>query len=75
MSATCHTCGDSIFWAVTASGKRMPVNEAPDPKGLFLLDKTQTPPVVLYARATDPPGERFTSHFSTCPDRDQHKRK
>ena len=69
MSQTCRSCGDSIIWGETANGKRAPFNETPDPKGLFKVDETKTPPVFEYAKSTDPPGKRFTSHFSSCPDR------
>jgi hypothetical protein len=60
---------------LTANGKRAPFDESPDPKGLFKIDETKQPPVFEYARPGDPPGERFTNHFATCPDRDYHRKK
>lgn len=75
MSATCRSCGDSVLWGVTANGKRAPFNETPDPAGKFKIDETKNPPVFEYAKPDDPPGERFTNHFGSCPDRDTWRKK
>ena len=75
MSAQCRTCGDQILWAVTINQKRVPLNAAPVATGLFVVDATKNPPLALYARPTDAPGERFSSHFATCPDADLYRKK
>lgn len=78
----CRSCGAPIRWAVTVNGKRMPLDEQPDPDGnLVLSDPTPgayAPTVAFTTQNTlplpdDPP--RFTSHFATCPNADQHRRK
>ncbi len=74
MSAShCRSCGAPIIWAETVNGRRMPLDEDPDPDGKFVLDETREPPLATFA-PTDP-GERFQSHFATCPDSDKHRRR
>lgn len=72
---TCRSCHAAIIWGVTANGARAPFDEASDPKGKFKMDDTRDPPVFEYAKPTDPPGERFTNHFGTCPSAESWRRK
>jgi hypothetical protein len=83
MTATCGSCGAPIRWAVTVNGKRMPVDDQPVPDGnLVLSDPTPgayAPTAAHYVQpdqltlfGDEPP--RFTSHFATCPNADQHRR-
>ena len=72
---TCRSCGASIIWGMTTNGKRAPFDETPDPKGLFTIDETKDPPVFEYPKPGTPPGERFTNHFATCPQRDAWRKK
>ena len=44
----------------------MALDATPIPDGRFKLDETYSPPRVEYAKANDPPGDRFKSHFETC---------
>lgn len=37
MSDTCRSCGASIFWAVTANGKRIPLDATPSLVGNMVL--------------------------------------
>lgn len=61
----CSSCKAPIFWALTAKGKRMPLDAQPDPQGIVWLHGGvahvgDQPPAM---GATD----RYTSHFATCP--------
>jgi len=75
VSARCAGCEAGIVWTVTVNGKRMPVDELPDPKGYFTLDEQQDPPTAehIAGRTIEPGTELFTSHFATCPERDRFK--
>lgn len=86
MSAHCRSCGAEIFWAVTESGKAMPIDAKPTSTGnLVLRDHTDnvgtvqvldSPMTVLDAKKAgardDEP--RFTSHFATCPNSASHRK-
>lgn len=72
----CRSCRAEVIWCVTPAGKRMPVDAQPVEGGNLLLT-TDDPPV---ARVVDPDqlliddGQRFVSHFATCPEADTHRR-
>jgi hypothetical protein len=80
----CRSCGAPIRWAVTVNGKRMPVDDQPTPDGTLVLSDPSpgayAPTVAQYVEpeqsplfeVPDPP--RFTSHFATCPNADQHRK-
>lgn len=72
--ARCRSCDAPIIWTETVNGRRMPVDEEPKPfpVGRFALDETCDPPLATFA--PDNLGERFESHFATCPNRDRHRR-
>jgi hypothetical protein len=80
----CRSCHAPILWAMTASGKRMPMDPDPVATGTFALT-LDDPPTAIHAPATVPAGTvrlgadgfpaRFTSHFATCPNASQHRRK
>lgn len=61
MSA-CKSCGAPIVWAVTLTGKRMPLDEKPEKR--FVLDRDGKCSL-LYT---------YTSHFASCPQAAQHRR-
>lgn len=79
----CRSCGARIYWARTASGIAMPVDE-------LRAGKQATPTVgnVDLRRRRDDPAELtatvvaeasrspqlWTSHFATCPHAAQHRR-
>ncbi len=73
--STCRSCGARVRWAVTPAGKRMPVDPEPVEGGNLLLS-LDDPPV---ARVVDPSqlviddGQRFRSHFASCPNADAHR--
>jgi len=69
------------------SSKAMPLDAKPDPRGRIVLDAKGDAIVLTMAEAEaidrinaelDPMAEtadRFTSHFATCPEAAQHRRK
>ena len=68
--AACRTCEAPIVWVESQStGKPMPMDLAPDPKGGFVIIGGKA----RKATADDDrlARERFTSHFATCPDANQ----
>lgn len=58
----CRSCGQHILWARTPAGKWMPI--VPDAQGRLCLDGN----VVLSIPDGEDASERFTSHFSNCPE-------
>jgi len=70
--ARCRACNAEIIWAVTDSGKRMPLDAEPAerPTGVFALDTSCDPPHATSA-AHQPV---YLSHFVTCPNADQHRK-
>jgi hypothetical protein len=61
---TCQSCGAPITWGITREGKRIPIDEMPSAKGNLLKMECEN---VRVASVVDPPGERWVSHFATCP--------
>lgn len=83
---TCQSCGARILWAVTPSGKFMPLNPEPDrAKGnVQLVDnpggRAPIARVVASGGLFDEQkqdawgaGELYVSHFTTCPDADRFR--
>lgn len=76
--ATCRSCDAEIEWAQTEKGnKKMPLDADPvDGGNLVVISHVAGEfgmvPVVRYVKK----GEgRRVSHFATCPNRDEHRRK
>lgn len=66
----CRSCGAPIVWAVTAAGKRMPLDAEPVyaiGSGVVSLNGDE---VAVVER----PRPLYVSHFATCPNADQHRR-
>jgi hypothetical protein len=71
------SCAAPVIWARTSSGELMPVNPDPDPDGNVELMPPgagyDTPTAIVHP--ADQPtlwaGERYVSHFATCPEADQ----
>lgn len=80
MSA-CATCRAPIVWAYTPSGKRIPLDAEHTDDGLRPVTSPQgnlvaTGEEILGAVVVRvEQGGRFVSHFATCPDAGQHRRK
>jgi hypothetical protein len=63
----CRSCGEPIFWTETVNGKRMPMDAEPDPLGKFVLeDEGGETPTAVYSPFES--GDRYASHFASCPD-------
>lgn len=70
----CKSCNAPIVWVLTKSGKRMPIDHGPVETGNIVLDGITAQ--VLRAGEVLPKGvPRYTSHFSTCPQAQEHRRK
>jgi hypothetical protein len=76
--ATCRSCDAEIVWARNEqTGKLMPFDATPDPKGRWALDDADEGegleaaetgrPAELVAYIDPMAGTRYTSHFATCP--------
>jgi hypothetical protein len=81
-SASCRSCGALILWTVTEpGGKRMPVDVTPSDQGGFIINhrKRENKLIAIHVANVAPdalPGRnRFTSHFQTCPNAAQHRKK
>jgi hypothetical protein len=72
MSATCSSCGASILWAITEKGHRIPIDPEPTTAGnLTLVDGIARTPRL----GEDAPFLQYLSHFATCPNAADHRRK
>lgn len=60
--SNCGTCGAEIVWAITEAGKRMPLDAKPEKR--FVVDDADGCHLV----------DTYVSHFSTCPNAEQHRR-
>lgn len=81
--SVCRSCGQQILWCFTSSRKRMPVDIEPDPNGLVVpltadgeLREGDTVMVDSGPTLNDPPDlVRYTSHFATCPNADEWRKR
>ena len=71
----CRSCVQPIIWTLTQRGKKMPVDAEPDPLGTFILEfRDGDEPTSVYVGNRDTDDDRYTSHFSTCPHADKHRK-
>jgi hypothetical protein len=84
MSETlCRSCGAPIRWALTVKGHRMPLDAMPVVDGNILLDVATDPPTARVLPASSDLNEgdsrglfdRYKSHFATCPNAAQHRKR
>lgn len=73
MTSRCSSCQAPIVWAITDSGRRMPVDAQPHEDGTVVL----TYETSFVAARVDPTytGPKHLSHFATCPNAGQHRRR
>jgi len=73
-TGTCRSCGATIVWAITAKGRRMPLDPDPIPGGNVTLHEDGA---VTVNPATDPETEvlGYVTHFVTCYAAKQHRGK
>jgi hypothetical protein len=81
----CRSCKAWVVWALTATGRPMPVDAEPHPEGLLVLElgdtirvraanaeeRTAVLPLLTHLR---PEVKLFRSHFATCPNAVQHRK-
>jgi len=76
--ARCHSCDVEIRWVLLPSGKRMPVDAEPHQAGGVVFDGCADADGEQKAhclKADEPrTGDRYRSHFQTCPQAAQHRR-
>jgi hypothetical protein len=66
--ALCRDCGRKLRWVPTEKGRRMPLDDEPDPNGNVVMRNGKAHVLTaaeLTSRATDP--TRWTPHAATCP--------
>jgi len=71
--AHCQSCGAPIVWAVTDSGKRMPVDPRVVDGGKLKLYVAAG--VVRVRHVAAPDGALHRPHFATCPDAESWRRR
>lgn len=69
MADRCRSCDAPIEWAITPKGQRMPLDVASHPDANLIIDDGGIVRVVGKGH-----GIRI-SHFVTCPQRDQHRKR
>lgn len=78
----CSTCQEPIMWAVTTSGKRMPLDPVPVRNGNVILEGVgmapngdELPRAHVLSKGDVPFGDppRYVPHFATCPQADAHR--
>lgn len=74
----CRSCPQQIRWAITAKGKRIPLDPDPFDDGNVTLELVAG---VWHATVHGDPAsipadaKRFISHFATCPNAGRHRRR
>lgn len=81
----CRSCGAPILWVKTESGKLMPLDPDLDPKApMILVERPDNGEILAIHRSKvvdfmddDEAGlwPGRTSHFQTCPNADEHRRR
>lgn len=68
----CRSCDAPIIWALTPSGRKVPLDAEPSPEGNLRVYDINNP-TVAYLRPTDREAAKaggqplYISHFATCP--------
>jgi hypothetical protein len=81
MPDRCRSCRAEIRWAVTETGRRMPLDFDPHPDGTIRLSATPIHGGAPHAVVIPPErrhefaGELYRTHFATCPNAAQHRRR
>lgn len=76
--AECRSCRAEMIWCRTGRGKKMPVDAEPSRDGVFVLEGDDQDPVVRRLpndAAATYTGDKYTSHFATCPNADDFRHK
>lgn len=70
-SSKCRSCGAPIIWALTDSGRRMPVDENTDGRGNLMLVRRET---TVYVKVVPIGRGNHRPHFATCPQATEWRR-
>ena len=80
--ATCKSCGAAIKWIKTTTGKSMPCDaeevvywENPNGAAVIVTPNGETLKADLEGDVATATGIGYISHFATCPNADQHRRR
>ena len=73
--STCGSCDAPIRWALTVNGKRIPLDAEPVADGNIVLRSGIAHIEKTAALDLDGGGARYVSHFATCPNSQQHRRR
>ncbi|MCK9929361.1 hypothetical protein MXD62_19615 [Frankia sp. Mgl5] len=81
-TSRCRSCQAKIRWARTETGKAIPIDAEPTPDGNVTLSGgaailREAAPVIATVHAVGTPleGPRWTSHFATCAQAAQHRKR
>lgn len=77
----CKACGHALFWCVTSSGAKKPVNPLPVADGNVIVEPAsdpRLPPTAIMINNLSTAEERkralWKSHFSTCSSADAFRK-
>lgn len=79
--STCRSCHQRITWLRTPGGKAIPVDEDPSDEGNILIDVERCQLVAKVFKNADaarefaPEEPRYLSHFVTCPQAGEWRRR
>jgi hypothetical protein len=74
--SNCGSCQAPVIGALTVNGKFMPVDAEPREDGnLTLTDADPIPHVTVIKAGQTVDGPRYVSHFATCSNAAQHRRR
>lgn len=73
----CRSCGAAILWAKTLSGKAIPLDAEPHPDGNIALVPAGAMVLTkeLVEQGKKIGSKRYRSHFASCPNAGQHRKK
>ena len=71
----CKSCGAKMIWTVTEKGRNMPIDPLPVLNGNIDLTKREDDTYLAKYKKADPEKTGYVSHFATCPNSRQHRRK
>jgi hypothetical protein len=79
MKGHCRSCGAPVRWVRTVNGKTMPLDPDPTPDGNIIAvvepGGGRVAQVIGKDDLIDESVPRYKSHFATCPNADQHRKR
>ncbi len=73
----CRSCEAPILWAVTVKGRRIPLDAQPAHDGNIRLEDQGRfqPPIAIIVTGRIENQTLYKSHFATCPNAANHRKK